>query len=69
MMQAWTMYGSGTNARKHRDAKIHLEDEIARVVPIPALPTQRVPGLNRGAITVDDSFDEPLPDAFWLGDA
>ncbi|HEY1012219.1 MAG TPA: hypothetical protein VGE07_05890 [Herpetosiphonaceae bacterium] len=42
---------------------------IARVVPIPASPAHRVPGLNRGAITVDDSFDDPLPDAFWLGDA
>lgn len=42
---------------------------IARVVPIPALPAQRIPGLNRGAITVDETFDDPLPDAFWLGDA
>jgi antitoxin (DNA-binding transcriptional repressor) of toxin-antitoxin stability system len=42
---------------------------IARVVPIPAAPAPRIPGLNRGAITVDDTFDDPLPDAFWLGDA
>jgi antitoxin (DNA-binding transcriptional repressor) of toxin-antitoxin stability system len=42
---------------------------IARVVPIHAASAPRVPGLNRGAITVDDTFDDPLPDAFWLGDA
>lgn len=42
---------------------------IARVVPIPTTSTPRVPGLNRDAITVDETFDDPLPDAFWLGDA
>lgn len=28
---------------------------------------QRVAGLHQGAITVSSSFDEPLPDDFWLG--
>jgi antitoxin (DNA-binding transcriptional repressor) of toxin-antitoxin stability system len=42
---------------------------IARAVPISATSAPRIPGLNRGAITVDDTFDDPLPDAFWLGDA
>lgn len=40
---------------------------IARVVPIPAPGAQRIPGLNRGAITLHDTVEDPLPDGFWLG--
>jgi hypothetical protein len=29
----------------------------------------RRPGLHRGAMTMQEGFDEPLPDAFWLGNA
>jgi hypothetical protein len=25
-------------------------------------------GLNRGAMKMNDDFDEPLPDEFWLGE-
>jgi hypothetical protein len=30
--------------------------------------TPRKPGLNMGAFVLDDDFDEPLPDEFWLGE-
>jgi hypothetical protein len=32
-----------------------------------ALPP-RILGLNRGAMKMNDDFDEPLPDEFWLGE-
>lgn len=28
----------------------------------------RVAGLHKGAIWISDDFDEPLDDAFWLGE-
>jgi antitoxin (DNA-binding transcriptional repressor) of toxin-antitoxin stability system len=37
----------------------------ARLVPIVASPTSRVPGLHAGAIQTAADFDAPLPDAFW----
>jgi prevent-host-death family protein len=39
---------------------------LARVVPFEQPP--RIPGLHRGAITVSDDFDDPLPDEFWIGE-
>jgi prevent-host-death family protein len=42
---------------------------IARLVPIKLGPKPRVAGLHSGAISTSDDFDEPLPDAFWQGDA
>jgi hypothetical protein len=32
-------------------------------------PRQRIAGLGKGTIVIADDFDEPLPDAFWLGEA
>ncbi len=28
---------------------------------------QRIPNLEQGKIIMSDDFNEPLPDAFWLG--
>ncbi len=28
---------------------------------------QRIPNLEQGKIVMSDDFNEPLPDAFWLG--
>jgi prevent-host-death family protein len=48
---------------------------VAKVLPI--APSESVSGpksdrhtlgLHRGAWTVGDDFDEPLPDEFWLGE-
>ena len=38
----------------------------AILMPLPR-PGRRVPGLHAGAIQIASDFDEPLPDAFWMG--
>lgn len=42
---------------------------VARLVPVPVAQPKgkRIAGLNRGAIWISETFDEPLPDEFWLG--
>jgi antitoxin (DNA-binding transcriptional repressor) of toxin-antitoxin stability system len=40
-----------------------------RLVPIPPTSQPRVAGLHAGAISTTDDFDDPLPEAFWSGDA
>ena len=43
---------------------------LARLIPIVIPPTKpRVAGLHKGATWMSEDFDEPLPDAFWLGTA
>jgi antitoxin (DNA-binding transcriptional repressor) of toxin-antitoxin stability system len=46
---------------------IFLDDDtpVARLVSL----RQRVAGLHPGAIIVSPSFEEPLPDEFWTGNA
>lgn len=34
----------------------------------PQPPKERIPGLHRGAFFMNDDFDDPLPDEFWLGE-
>jgi len=45
------------------------QGEKPSVQPTPPTPTrkQRIAGLNRGTIKLNEDFDEPLPDAFWFG--
>lgn len=31
-------------------------------------PRKRIVGLGQGTMVIADDFDEPLPDAFWLGE-
>jgi hypothetical protein len=31
-------------------------------------PRKRIAGLGKGTIVIADDFDEPLLDAFWLGE-
>lgn len=51
-----------------------LEGVIALTVDRPmeppsSLPEKRLLGQQRGAVSfIADDFDEPLPDAFWLGE-
>ena len=40
---------------------------VARLVPLESPSTTRVAGLHQGAMWTSDDFDEPLPDAFWVG--
>lgn len=40
---------------------------LARIVPLSGSGSPRVAGLHPGSIDVDDDFDAPLPDEFWIG--
>ena len=42
---------------------------IKRQQPVSTANTahQRIPNLEQGKIVMSDDFNEPLPDAFWLG--
>lgn len=41
---------------------------VARLVSLaPSKKRKRIAGLNRGTIWTSEDFDEPLSDAFWLG--
>ena len=41
---------------------------VARLVPVvTSAKKKRVAGLNRGAISTSEDFDQPLSDEFWLG--
>jgi hypothetical protein len=31
-------------------------------------PRKRIAGLGKGTIIIAEDFDEPLPEAFWLGE-
>ena len=39
----------------------------ARLVAVEPVPSQRVPGLHPGCITIGEDFNEPLADEFWVG--
>jgi prevent-host-death family protein len=48
---------------------------VAKVLPIASLPKApngirglRTLGLHKGAWKVNNDFDKPLPDEFWLGE-
>jgi hypothetical protein len=41
----------------------HQESSIA----LSNTPRQRTPNLEQGKILMSDDFNDPLPDAFWLG--
>ena len=43
------------------------EHPLAKLVPLADVEDDRTFGQARGRIHVDDDFDEPLPDDFWLG--
>ena len=54
-----------------QDVEIILTENgqpVARVLPVKKLTRKQLAGLFRGAMTMHDNFDEPLPEAFWLGD-
>lgn len=41
---------------------------IAKLTAISGPGRKRIPGLNRGEIWTSEDFDEPMPDAFWMGE-
>jgi prevent-host-death family protein len=36
---------------------------IARLVPIQAVPQRRIPGQDKGKVTISSDFNAPLPDS------
>lgn len=42
---------------------------IARMTPLNVAAMKRVAGLHNGAIWISPSFNDPLPDNFWTGEA
>ncbi len=41
---------------------------FAKLTAISGFGKKRIPGLNRGEILTSKTFDETLPDEFWLGE-
>jgi Transposase IS66 family len=46
-----------------------VERMLTVVATLQQQPRKRVAGLGKGTIVIADDFDEPLPEAFWLGKA
>lgn len=44
------------------------DEPLAKVIPISSAQKKIIPqaGLNLGSMVMNDNFDEPLPDEFWL---
>ena len=53
--------------QNHLAKRFLKELEDAETLPANQ-PHKRVAGLGKGTIAIADDFDEPLPDAFWLGE-
>jgi len=53
---------------QHRLAKHFLKELEEAETEIAQQPRKRIAGLGKGTIVIADDFDEPLPDAFWLGE-
>ena len=54
---------------QHRLAKRFLEELEEVEAQTEPQPHKRIAGLGQGTMVIADDFDEPLPDAFWLGEA
>ena len=53
---------------QNRLAKHFLKELEETETQIAQQPRKRIAGLGKGTIVIADDFDEPLPDAFWLGE-
>ena len=54
---------------QNRLAKYFLQEVEEVETQMAQQPRQRIAGLGKGTIVIADDFDEPLPEAFWLGEA
>jgi hypothetical protein len=54
---------------QNRLAKHFLQEVEEVESQLAQQPRQRIAGLGKGTIVIADDFDEPLPEAFWLGEA
>jgi hypothetical protein len=53
---------------QHRLAQRFLKEVEAAEAQTGTPRSARIAGLGKETITIADDFDEPLPDAFWLGE-
>ena len=53
---------------QHRLAKRFLKELEEVEAQTEPQPRKRIAGLGQGTMMIADDFDEPLPDAFWLGE-
>jgi prevent-host-death family protein len=54
-------------ARLAKDGEIIITDQgrpVARLAPYENSKSKRTPGLDEGSVTINDNFDEPLPEEF-----
>ena len=54
---------------QHRLIKRFLQEVEEAEAQTTQQSRKRRAGLGQGTIVIADDFDEPLPDAFWLGEA
>ena len=54
---------------QNRLAKHFLKELEEAETQLAQQPRKRIAGLGKGTIGIADDFDEPLPEAFWLGEA
>ena len=54
---------------QNRLATHFLQEVEAAETQMVQQPRKRIAGLGKGTIIIAEDFDEPLPEAFWLGDA
>ena len=53
---------------QNRLAQHFLQEVEAAETEMTQSPRQRIAGLGKGTIIIAEDFDEPLPEAFWLGE-
>ena len=53
---------------QHRLAKRFLKEVEEAEAQTESQLRKRIAGLGQGTMVIADDFDEPLPDAFWLGE-
>ena len=41
---------------------------VSHETPITPSKKRRIAGLHRNSIVIQEGFDDPLPDSFWLGE-
>jgi hypothetical protein len=54
---------------QNRLATHFLQEVEAAETQMAQQPRKRIAGLGKGTIIIAEDFDEPLPEAFWLGKA
>ena len=54
---------------QHQLAQHFLQELEEAEIQMARQSRKRIAGLGKGTIVIADDFDDPLPEAFWLGEA